>query len=70
MAGQFGIDVLGFAILSNHFHLVLRNRSDVAAAGVVVHRGDDIPERVKLPVNPQVGVRVDHVPDAAQVVGR
>ena len=32
LAGQFGIDVLGFAILSNHFHLVLRNRPDVVAA--------------------------------------
>jgi hypothetical protein len=24
LAGHFGIDVLGFAILSNHFHLVVR----------------------------------------------
>lgn len=32
LAGQFGIDVLAFAILSNHFHLVLRNRPDVVAA--------------------------------------
>ena len=31
LAGRFGIDVLGFAILSNHFHLVLRNRPDVVA---------------------------------------
>jgi REP element-mobilizing transposase RayT len=31
LAGQFGIDVIGFAILSNHFHLVLRNRPDVVA---------------------------------------
>jgi len=31
LAGQFGIDVLRFAILSNHFHLVLRNRPDVVA---------------------------------------
>jgi hypothetical protein len=31
LAGLFGIDVLGFAILSNHFHLVLRNRPDVVA---------------------------------------
>jgi len=29
LAGQFGIDMLGFAILSNHFHLVLRARPDV-----------------------------------------
>jgi hypothetical protein len=29
LAGVFGIDVLGFAILSNHFHLILRNRPDV-----------------------------------------
>lgn len=28
-AGQFGVDVLGFAILSNHIHVVLRNRPDV-----------------------------------------
>ncbi|MGE3410278.1 MAG: transposase [Pirellulales bacterium] len=32
LAGQFGIDVLGFAILSNHFHLILRTRPDVVAA--------------------------------------
>ena len=31
LAGQFAIDVLGFAIMSNHFHLVLRNRPDVVA---------------------------------------
>ena len=28
LAGQFGIDVLGFAIMSNHFHLVLWPRGD------------------------------------------
>ena len=26
LAGQFGIDVLGFAVMSNHIHVVLRNR--------------------------------------------
>jgi len=31
LAGQFGIDVLGFAIMSNHFHLILRSRPDVVA---------------------------------------
>lgn len=31
LARHFGIDLLGFAILSNHFHLVLRNRPDVVA---------------------------------------
>lgn len=31
LAGCFGIDVLAFAILSNHFHVVLRNRPDVVA---------------------------------------
>lgn len=31
LAGAFGIDVLGFAILSNHFHLILRSRPDVVA---------------------------------------
>ena len=30
-AANFGIDLLGFAILSNHFHLVLRSRPDVVA---------------------------------------
>lgn len=30
LAGRFAIDVLGFAILDNHFHLILRNRPDVA----------------------------------------
>ena len=28
LAGTLGIDVLGLAILSNHFHIILRNRSD------------------------------------------
>jgi hypothetical protein len=28
LAAHFGIDVLGFAILSNHFHLILRSRPD------------------------------------------
>jgi REP element-mobilizing transposase RayT len=32
LAGQFGIDVLGFTIMSNHLHVVLRNRPDVVAA--------------------------------------
>ena len=30
-AAAFGIDLLGFAILSNHFHLILRSRPDVVA---------------------------------------
>ena len=32
LAGEFGIDVLGFTIMSNHLHVVLRNRPDVVAA--------------------------------------
>ena len=28
-AANFGIDLLGFAIMSNHFHLILRSRPDV-----------------------------------------
>jgi REP element-mobilizing transposase RayT len=32
LAGQFGIDVLGFTVMSNHIHVVLRNRPDVVAA--------------------------------------
>jgi REP element-mobilizing transposase RayT len=31
-SAQFGVDLLGFAILSNHFHLILRTRPDVVAA--------------------------------------
>jgi len=30
-AAAFGSDLLGFAILSNHFHLILRSRPDVVA---------------------------------------
>ena len=30
LAGVFAIDILGFAVLSNHLHLLLRNRPDVA----------------------------------------
>ncbi len=29
LAGQMGLDVLGFAVMSNHLHVVLRNRPDV-----------------------------------------
>ncbi|WP_052329548.1 transposase [Rhodopirellula sp. SWK7] len=31
-ASQFGIELLGFSILSNHFHLILRPRPDVVAS--------------------------------------
>ena len=31
LASHCGIDLLGFAILSNHFHLILRSRPDVVA---------------------------------------
>ena len=30
-AAQFGLDLLAFSILSNHFHLILRSRPDVVA---------------------------------------
>jgi len=30
-AGAIGVDVIGFAILSNHFYLILRSRPDVVA---------------------------------------
>ena len=29
LAGEFAVDVIGFSVLSNHFHLILRNRPDV-----------------------------------------
>ena len=31
LAGQFGIDVLAFAVMSNHLHVVLRNRRKLEA---------------------------------------
>lgn len=31
LAQHFGIDVLSYAVLANHFHLVLRNRPDIVA---------------------------------------
>ncbi len=31
LVAGFGIDLLGYAILSNHFHLILRSRPDVVA---------------------------------------
>ena len=32
LAGQFAIDAAGFSVMSNHFHLILRNRPDVVAS--------------------------------------
>src|SRR5687768_4976391 len=32
LAGQFGIDILGYTAMSNHLHVVLRNRPDVVAS--------------------------------------
>jgi hypothetical protein len=32
LAANFAIDILGYAALSNHLHLVLRNRPDLVAA--------------------------------------
>ena len=31
LAGEFAIDVIGFSVMSNHFHLILRHRPDLAA---------------------------------------
>ena len=31
LAGQYAIDVIGFSVMSNHFHVVLRNRPDIVA---------------------------------------
>ena len=32
LAGQYAIDVLGYSIMGNHLHAILRNRPDVVAA--------------------------------------
>ena len=32
LAGEFGIDVAGFSVMTNHFHTILRNRPDVVAS--------------------------------------
>ncbi len=32
LAGLFAVDVLGFAVMTNHFHLIVRTRPDLAAA--------------------------------------
>ncbi len=32
LAGAFAVDVLGFAVMDNHLHVMLRNRPDVAAS--------------------------------------
>ena len=32
LAGVMGIEVLGYAIMSNHFHTILRSRHDLVAA--------------------------------------
>ena len=39
-ASLFGIDLLAFAILSNHFHLVLRSRPDVVKQWDVIGEWD------------------------------
>lgn len=31
LAGVMGVEMLGYAIMSNHFHCILRNRPDVVA---------------------------------------
>ena len=31
LAGQYGIDVLGYAVMGDHLHVILRNRPDVVA---------------------------------------
>ncbi len=57
LAGQFGVDVLGFAVMSNHIHVILRNRPDVIAGWSdveVAHRWWNVfPKRRDKQGNPQ-----------------
>jgi len=57
LAGQFGVDVLGFAVMSNHVHVVLRNRPDVVQGwsdGEVARRWWNVfPERRDREGNPK-----------------
>ena len=41
LAGELGVDVMAFAVMSNHLHLILRNRPDVVSVwlDVEVARG-------------------------------
>ena len=49
LAGVFGVEVLGFAVMSNHFHVVLRSRPDAvsewADAEVAKRWGNLFPSR-------------------------
>jgi REP element-mobilizing transposase RayT len=62
LAGVFGIDVLAFAILSNHFHVVLRNRPDV------VEQWSDAEVAARwlrlFPVRPPARKTADALPEA------
>jgi hypothetical protein len=31
LAGLFGVEIAGFSVMSNHLHLILRNRPDIVA---------------------------------------
>ena len=55
LAGQLGIDILGFAVMSNHIHVVARNRPDLVANWSNDGRGQppwiEVHVRVQKPSN-------------------
>ena len=60
LAGLFGVEIAAFAVMSNHVHVILRNRPDV----VVLWSDEEVarrwlalfPGRVTIGSDPSVGV--------------
>jgi len=75
LASVFGIDVLTHAIISNHVHLILRNRRDVVSAWsdiefafrwLKVFSGRRLEEHLAEPIENDVTILVDAVVLALQ----
>lgn len=76
LASVFGVDVLSYSILSNHFHLILRNRPDVVATWsdrevairwLRVYPGKRIEEHLGEPTDRDVDQLV-HSPERVQEI--